>query len=76
VLASWPDAAGTPLKTLTRALSFNAARVLTVSVPSERWARELAPHLDVLRDRVGSLSGERIAGIVLRVDAATRDDAS
>ena len=68
VLGSWPAAAGHPVKTLTRAVSFDAAGVLTISVASPRWASELAPHLETLRERLASLSGERVASIVLRVD--------
>jgi len=68
VLGSWPSAAGHPVRTLTRALSFDAAGVLTVGVVSPRWARELSPHLDRLRERVETLSGVRVARVVLRAD--------
>lgn len=68
VLGSWPAAAGHPVKTLTRAVSFDTAGVLTISVSSARWASDLAPHLETLRERVGALSGERVSSIVFRID--------
>jgi len=68
VLASWPSAAGHPVRTLTRALSFDAAGVLTIGVVSPRWARELTPHLGRLRERVEAISGERVASVVLRIE--------
>jgi predicted nucleic acid-binding Zn ribbon protein len=67
VLGCWAAAAGHPVRTLTRAVSFDAAGVLTISVPSARWATDLTPHLETLRARVGTLSGERVVRIVLRV---------
>jgi len=68
VMASWAAAAGHPIRTLTRAVSYEAPGVLTIEVASPRWARELGPHLETLRERVARISGERVASIVLRAD--------
>lgn len=67
-MASWAAAAGHPIRTLTRAVSYEAPGVLTIEVASPRWARELGPHLETLRERVARISGERVASIVLRAD--------
>ena len=56
------------MRTLTRAVSFDAAGVLTVRVVSTRWVDELTPYLATLRERVSAISGEKVASIVLRCD--------